>query len=230
VYFVANDEKFAENYSIVGYTFVVITMIVLAYMSHINAIKADPGCLPARKRSDPSDSKNICEKCASDRAGFEPRVHHCRHCRSCVYKVNHHCAWTNNCVGYYNKKAYLLFLFWTFTVIAFQITVGHTLCDIPEKLMWGGAETWGEFGINSFTYLKDNFSVSDAAMSVSPMSMIFGGPFMGTITTPNIWKVHAFGIIFMIFTGWMAGRVLLNTAWNVSEADLKFRKDKLNDR
>ncbi|ORX33793.1 DHHC palmitoyltransferase-domain-containing protein [Kockovaella imperatae] len=39
-----------------------------------------------------------------------PRTHHCRQCKTCVLKLDHHCPWIVNCVGYYNQGHFIRFL------------------------------------------------------------------------------------------------------------------------
>ncbi|KAL7419401.1 palmitoyltransferase for Vac8p [Cryptotrichosporon argae] len=56
---------------------------------------------------DSTGAARYCRKCD----GWKPdRAHHCSVCRQCVLKMDHHCPWLNNCVGYHNHKAFLLFV------------------------------------------------------------------------------------------------------------------------
>ncbi|XP_048772948.1 palmitoyltransferase ZDHHC15B-like isoform X5 [Ostrea edulis] len=68
----------------------------------INAAKE----LPVLNRTH-SGSPRYCEKCACIKPD---RCHHCSVCGQCVLKMDHHCPWVNNCVGFSNYKFFVLFL------------------------------------------------------------------------------------------------------------------------
>lgn len=49
-------------------------------------------------------------KCAKCGLPKPERAHHCRVCNRCVLRMDHHCPWTENCVGYRNVGYFLRFV------------------------------------------------------------------------------------------------------------------------
>lgn len=130
----------------------------------------DPGTLPPRKHSanssaDDTDAatvqeevsnleadsaydtflypKKICSTCKIPRP---PRSHHCSVCSRCVLDFDHHCIWTNSCIGRNNLLWFNGFLFFTSVAIintalvnALTIYRVLTLPGLPMMdLTWSG--------------------------------------------------------------------------------------------
>lgn len=62
----------------------------------------------------------VCTRCEIYRP---PRAHHCRICRRCIRRMDHHCPWINNCVGERNQKYFLQFLIYVGVLSVYAIVL-----------------------------------------------------------------------------------------------------------
>jgi len=76
-----------------------------------------------------SGDRRHCKWCAK----YKPdRCHHCRVCRTCILKMDHHCPWIYNCVGFANHKFFFLLLF--YAAIACNLIIWTMLDSVSTSL------------------------------------------------------------------------------------------------
>ncbi|CDJ56979.1 hypothetical protein EMWEY_00027500 [Eimeria maxima] len=107
----------------------------LGLFSHLATLLTDPGSTKRAPSTPPKDFKgetNFCSKCKN--RWKPPRAHHCKVCKECIMKMDHHCPWVNNCIGTMNQKYFFLFL----SYMAF-----HQAVDVILSWMAGSCTVWG---------------------------------------------------------------------------------------
>ena len=61
------------------------------------------------------EAEGTCLKCGVTRK--EAHIHHCSKCNACTVEMDHHCDFTNTCIGKHNKRFFVQFLVWAVVLI-----------------------------------------------------------------------------------------------------------------
>ncbi|CDJ65838.1 zinc finger DHHC domain-containing protein, putative [Eimeria necatrix] len=69
------------------------------------------------------------------------RTHHCRVCRCCILRMDHHCPWLANCVGWGNHKYFMLLLLYGTLTCLF---VGGTMIESLVRVVGEPKTDFGE--------------------------------------------------------------------------------------
>lgn len=114
------------------YLIIIGVFFLISMWSYVASVCCNPGKVPAYyglySQRIPGQRK-YCLICRD----FKPeRAHHCSNCKQCVLNLQHHCPWINNCVGFDNRKYFLLFV--TYLLIAMTLALIWMIIIFVEQI------------------------------------------------------------------------------------------------
>ncbi|KNB45923.1 palmitoyltransferase [Blastocystis sp. subtype 4] len=71
----------------------------------------------------------ICPTCEIERPN---RCKHCLKCDDCIYRMDHHCRWINNCIGISNHRVFYLFLTSCVVLLLYGVYTKVFVVQIPK--------------------------------------------------------------------------------------------------
>eukprot|EP00743_Colponemidia_sp_Colp-15_P007577 GILK01008192.1.p1 GENE.GILK01008192.1~~GILK01008192.1.p1 ORF type:complete len:286 (-),score=28.00 GILK01008192.1:321-1145(-) len=134
----------------------------VAIISVVKALKVEAGIIPPGfgKEAEPVPTEGPVPRFCKICKVFKPdRSHHCGECDRCVLELDHHCFWLDCCIGFYNRKFFLLFLFWISVALDSFIYIIFTTPVVVHHLM-------AVFGEQNFTWSASHQHVNVLLVSL----------------------------------------------------------------
>lgn len=139
-----------------------ILLLKLAIMIFWSYYKASNAPISKIPKQESVTAEEYCEIC---NAWKPQRAHHCRQCKTCVLRYDHHCPWIGNCVGYHNYKYFVHFCFWAWvaTTLYFYQTIRFSFYSNGASMKFGFLAKFCQYIANMF--------FCGIAISFIPMNM-----------------------------------------------------------
>ena len=139
------------------------------------------------------------------------RSKHCSICKRCISKLDHHCIFINNCVGY-NNQNYFLLLLWTTgvltsyaTYLGFSILSDEVRKEIPSWTIRGKGFTWSQFA-NIWAWVLQEYTRIGAVTLLC------------LLTTPLIFGLLGYHI-YLIWVGTTTNESMKWSDWQLEMTD-----------
>ena len=88
----------------------------------------------------------MCQRCLRTKPD---RTHHCSQCNQCILKMDHHCPWVANCIGFRNHKFFLNMIFYAsvttlfICITAYPVFIAVLASDsVDGKLAYAIVTAW----------------------------------------------------------------------------------------
>lgn len=88
----------------------------------------------------------MCQRCLRTKPD---RTHHCSQCNQCILKMDHHCPWVANCIGFRNHKYFLNMIFYAsvstlfICITAYPVFIAVLASDnVDGKLAYAIVTAW----------------------------------------------------------------------------------------
>lgn len=154
-----------------------------------------------------------------------PRSKHCSVCKRCVHKMDHHCVFINNCVGYGNQHYFILLLLSTAVLTLYGGILG--LCIIadaarvrnPAFALWPKPPSWPWH--EYFILLTFGIQTDVGVGSVTLLALM---------TSPLVWGLLTYHI-YLIWSGTTTNESMKWQDWQLEMDDgCAFRRQLPPDR
>jgi hypothetical protein len=150
------------------------------------------------------------------------RSKHCTICKRCISKLDHHCIFINNCVGYNNHHYFILLLLGTSILITYAAYVGSSLLsrEILKNLSsWtplGSGYTWFEY-LNIWAWAMQEYTRIGAVTLLC------------ILTAPLVWGLLSYHL-YLIWAGTTTNESMKWSDWQAEMNDgFAFKRHRQKD-
>ncbi|KAI1772232.1 zf-DHHC-domain-containing protein [Hypoxylon cercidicola] len=153
-----------------------------------------------------------------------PRSKHCAVCARCVHKMDHHCVFINNCVGYGNQHWFVLLLLSTAVLTSYGGVLGlraiseAARTQNPDFALWKPAAwSWRQYLVLLTSGIQDDVGVGSVTL-------------LALMTSPLVWGLLAYHV-YLIYGGTTTNESMKWQDWQLEMDDgCAFRRSLPSDR